>query len=103
MSVEIITKDNFDEKLTAAGDKLVIVDFYADWCGPCKMLAPVLDQIAQENADLVVYKINTDENPEAAQKAEIVGLPTMVSYKNGVEHKRVSGVKPKAALLADLV
>jgi thioredoxin 1 len=84
-------------------DKPVLVDFWAEWCGPCKMVAPVLEEIAGENADkLNVVKLNIDENPGAARDYSIMSIPTMAVFQGGKIVKQIVGAKPKAALLKDL-
>jgi thioredoxin 1 len=84
-------------------DKPVLDDFWAEWCGPCKMVAPVLEEIAADNADkLTVAKLNIDENPQIAANERIMSIPTMNVYKGGQLVKQIVGAKPKAALLADL-
>ena len=84
-------------------DKPVLVDFWAEWCGPCKMVAPVLEEIAGENAGKIdVVKLNIDENPGAARDYSIMSIPTMAVFQGGKVVKTIVGAKPKAAILRDL-
>jgi thioredoxin 1 len=97
-----VDDSTFDESVLKS-DKTVVVDFWAEWCGPCKMVAPVLDEIAGEHKDkLVVAKLNIDENPNAARDYRVMSIPTMIVFKGGEQVKQIVGAKPKAALLRDL-
>ena len=96
-----LTDEDFEKKIKEAN--VILVDFWADWCGPCKQVAPVLEQIADElDGTLTVAKINVDENIEVSHSEEIRSIPTLRVYKDGVAVKTILGAKPKAALLKDL-
>ena len=98
MSVQMINKNNFEEIKNS--DKLVLLDFYADWCGPCRMVAPILHEIAEERPDVIVGKINVDDEPGLAEAFGVYSIPTLVVMKNGAVVRQTSGARPKAQLLA---
>ena len=98
MSIISINKNNFE--LAEKSEKPVLIDFYADWCGPCRMVSPIVDEIAEENPEYLVAKINVDNEPELAQQFGIVSIPTLVVMKGGEVVKKVSGARPKAAIIA---
>ena len=98
MAVIQLTSDNFENEVLNS-DKPVLVDFYADWCGPCKMMAPVVDQIAEENADIKVGKINVDDEQDLAAKYGVMSIPTIGFFKNGDIVEKSVGAKPKSELL----
>ena len=100
MSVQMIDKNNFDSVKNS--EKLVLLDFYADWCGPCRMVAPILHEIADERPDVLVGKINVDNDPELAEAFGVYSIPTLVVMKNGAIIRQTSGARPKAQLLAML-
>ena len=93
-----VTSKNFEEEVLQS-EKTVIVDFYADWCGPCKMLAPVMEEIANENEDIKVVKVNVDEAQDLAVKYNVMSIPTSVVIKNGQEVDRIVGLTGKEAIL----
>ena len=97
MSVIKVNQNNFDEIL--AGEKPALLDFYADWCGPCRMVAPVIEEIAREHPEYVVGKINVDESPELAQKYGVFSIPTLAVVKEGRIAGRMTGAKPKEKIL----
>ncbi len=100
MSVLKINKNNFDEIKNSG--KTVLLDFYADWCGPCLMVSPLVDEIAEENPQYIVGKINVDSEPELAQEFGVVSIPTLVVIKNGRIAEQAAGARPKQQILAML-
>ena len=97
-----VTDDTFDTEVLKS-DKPVVVNYWAEWCGPCRMVAPVLEEIATEHADKInVVKINIDENPLVAQRYAILQIPTLNVFSGGEVVKQVIGAKPKSALLREL-
>ncbi|WP_435110389.1 thioredoxin [Nocardiopsis synnemataformans] len=101
-AVKHVTDATFKEEVLSS-DKPVLVDFWADWCGPCKQMAPVLDKLADEYGDKIeVVKINTDQNPETPRSYNVLSLPTMNLYKDGEVVKQIIGAKPKRLLEKEL-
>lgn len=97
-----LTDATFEEAVSSTAEPLV-VDFWAEWCGPCKMIAPILDEIADEQGDSVkISKVNVDENPSIAQQFGVMSIPTILVFRNGELDKRIVGAKGKAQLLEEI-
>lgn len=98
MAVVKISKDNFESEVMKA-EKPVLVDFWAEWCGPCKMMGPVIDQVEQAQSDVIVGKINVDEQPELAMRYNVMSIPTLILFKNGdVAEKSVGFISKEEVL-----
>ena len=100
-NITTLTTDTFDETVQGS-DVPVLVDFWAEWCGPCKMIAPVLEEIAAEQPKLKIAKLNVDENPDLAMRYQVMSIPTLLVFRDGEMAKRIVGAKGKGALLEDL-
>jgi thioredoxin 1 len=101
MAVLQITKENFENEVIKS-DKPVLIDFFATWCGPCKMVSPIVDQISEERTDIKVGKINVDEQQELAARFDVMSIPTLIVFKNGVATEKAVGARPKQAILSML-
>ena len=104
MSAEItsLSDATFDETVQSSSEA-VVVDFWAEWCGPCKMISPILEEIASEHKDKVkVVKLNVDDNPDVTRRYDVMSIPTLLVFKNGEQVKRIVGAKGKGQLLQDL-
>lgn len=100
MSVLDVNKQNFDSVKNSS--KAVLLDFYADWCGPCRMVSPIVEEIAAENPQYLIGKINVDKEPELAQQFKVLSIPTLAVIKNGAVINRSVGARPKTEILAML-
>ena len=101
-STKTVTDSTFDAEVLGS-DKPVLVDFWAEWCGPCKMIAPILDQIAEEHeGKLKIAKLNVDDNPDIARRFDVMSIPTLIVFQDGQPAKRMVGAKGKGQLLQEL-
>ncbi len=101
-TTKAVSTDDWSDEVISS-DKPVLVDFWAEWCGPCRMVSPVVEEIAEENPDkLKVVKLNIDENPQTARDYGVMSIPTLMVFKDGEVAKRMVGAKGKQALLSDL-
>ncbi len=98
MAVVEITKDNFEQTVLKA-DKPVLVDFWAEWCGPCQMMGPIVDEVAEERDDVIIGKLNVDTQPEIALRYNVMSIPTLILFKNGEEAQKSIGLISKEELL----
>ena len=98
MSVFTINKSNFESEVLNS-EKTVLLDFWASWCGPCRMLSPIIDEIAEEHPEIKVGKVNVDEQPELASEFGVMNIPSVFVIKNGVVVNRSAGARPKAQIL----
>ena len=103
MEILKITENNFEEKVLQ-NQKQTLVDFYADWCGPCQMMAQVIEKVANEASDnMQIGKVNVDENQELAIKYDVESIPTLILFENGEEKKRLLGVRDKQEILDEIL
>jgi thioredoxin 1 len=98
MAVMKVNKESFETEVLKA-EGMVLVDFFADWCGPCKMLSPIVDEVAEENTDIKVCKINVDEEPELAMRYNVMSIPTLVVIQNGEEVNKSVGLVSKEDII----
>jgi thioredoxin len=98
----ILTDSTFDEEVNAS-EQVILVDFWAEWCGPCKLVAPILEEIAAEHTGRIrIGKLDVDDNPDVARRYEIMSIPTMIVFQDGMPKKRLIGAKGKNQLLQEL-
>lgn len=99
---EIVTLNDGVFNDSISDEKPILVDFWAEWCGPCRVIAPVLEEIAGETDAITIGKLNVDHNPQTAAAHDVMSIPTLILFKDGVEKKRIVGAAPKHRLMADL-
>jgi thioredoxin 1 len=100
--IATLSDNDFDEQISASSEP-VIVDFWAEWCGPCKMIAPILEELATEQScKLRIAKLNVDDNPDSARRFDVMSIPTLIVFKDGAPAKRLVGAKGKGQLLEEL-
>jgi thioredoxin 1 len=103
MADNVTTATDKDFSDLIAGDTPVLVDFWAEWCAPCRMIAPVVEKIAANHSDkITVAKLNVDENPQTAMQYEVMSIPTLIVYQGGAEKKRIVGARPEASILSEI-
>ena len=100
-TISALNDSTFDEVIKSA-DQPVVVDFWAEWCGPCKMIAPILEEIADEEQSITVAKLNVDDSPDVAMRYQVMSIPTLIVFKDGEVAKRMVGAKGKGQLLQEL-
>ena len=100
MAVVTLTDGTFAEAIES--DTPVLVDFWAEWCGPCRLIAPVLEEISEESDSVTIAKLNVDENPASSGEHNVMSIPTMIVFKDGVEKGRIVGAAPKSKILREL-
>ena len=99
--ISTLDANTFDE-IVGSADGPVLVDFWAEWCGPCKMIAPILEEIAAEQDSVKIAKVNVDDNQDLAMRFQVMSIPTLILFNDGEPAKRLVGAKPKAALLEEI-
>ena len=102
MKLAVLSVNNANFEAVKNSEKTVLLDFYADWCGPCRMVSPIVDEIAEERSDILVGKINVDVCPELAMKFGIVSIPTLIVMKNGEPVNKMVGARPKSEIISAL-
>ena len=99
--ITALDMNSFDETISSSATP-VLVDFWAEWCGPCKMIAPILEEIAVEQENIKIAKVNVDDSPDLARRYEIMSIPALIVFENGEPAKKLIGAKPKGALLEEI-